>query len=171
MATIKVQIDDNPARIIGAENATTVSVKVVDGCDWQTPAVYASAYLRDGDTLIEHRGWEFPLVSPRAVISITLGQTDKPDPPDVTDIMHEPLLPDDRKTLEVKAAELEQQAINLQKQLSGSPCAKGDPAMAELHVYCSFCGKSKNEVRKIIAGPAVYICDECIDVCVDVLAR
>lgn len=34
---------------------------------------------------------------------------------------------------------------------------------------CSFCGKSKDEVRRLIAGPGVYICDECIDLCADIL--
>jgi len=32
---------------------------------------------------------------------------------------------------------------------------------------CSFCGKSQNDVRKLIAGPTVYICDECIELCND----
>jgi ATP-dependent Clp protease ATP-binding subunit ClpX len=32
-------------------------------------------------------------------------------------------------------------------------------------LYCSFCGKSQQEVRKLIAGPTVFICDECIDLC------
>jgi ATP-dependent protease Clp ATPase subunit len=32
-------------------------------------------------------------------------------------------------------------------------------------LVCSFCGKSQDEVRKLIAGPTVYICDECIDLC------
>src|SRR4249920_951059 len=35
---------------------------------------------------------------------------------------------------------------------------------------CSFCGKSQNDVRKLIAGPTVYICDECIDLCNDIIA-
>jgi hypothetical protein len=35
---------------------------------------------------------------------------------------------------------------------------------------CSFCGKGQREVRKLIAGPQVYICDECIGLCVDILA-
>ncbi len=35
--------------------------------------------------------------------------------------------------------------------------------------YCSFCGKSQHEVKKLIAGPNVYICDECIDLCVDIV--
>ena len=36
---------------------------------------------------------------------------------------------------------------------------------------CSFCGKSQNEVRKLIAGPTVYICDECIELCNDIIAE
>ena len=36
-------------------------------------------------------------------------------------------------------------------------------------LYCSFCGKSQHEVRRLIAGPAVYICDECVDLCVDIV--
>ena len=34
---------------------------------------------------------------------------------------------------------------------------------------CSFCGKSQKQVKKLIAGPGVYICDECIDLCNDCL--
>src|SRR6516165_3561303 len=34
-------------------------------------------------------------------------------------------------------------------------------------LYCSFCGKSQHEVRKLIAGPTVYICDGCVELCVD----
>jgi hypothetical protein len=34
---------------------------------------------------------------------------------------------------------------------------------------CSFCGKTQDEVRKLIAGPKVYICDECIDLCNDII--
>jgi len=36
-------------------------------------------------------------------------------------------------------------------------------------LYCSFCGKSQHEVRKMIAGPSVYICDECVDLCNDII--
>ena len=32
-------------------------------------------------------------------------------------------------------------------------------------LYCSFCGKSQHEVRKLIAGPTVFICDECVELC------
>jgi len=36
-------------------------------------------------------------------------------------------------------------------------------------LYCSFCGKSQHEVRKLIAGPSVFICDECIELCNDII--
>ncbi len=36
-------------------------------------------------------------------------------------------------------------------------------------LYCSFCGKSQDEVRKLIAGPSVFVCDECIDLCNDII--
>ena len=34
---------------------------------------------------------------------------------------------------------------------------------------CSFCNKTQNEVRKLIAGPKVHICEECVDLCIDIL--
>ncbi len=36
---------------------------------------------------------------------------------------------------------------------------------------CSFCNKTQNEVKKLIAGPGVYICDECIELCNDIIAE
>lgn len=36
-------------------------------------------------------------------------------------------------------------------------------------LYCSFCGKSQHEVRKLIAGPTVFICDECVELCTDII--
>ncbi len=46
---------------------------------------------------------------------------------------------------------------------------KGDDKTKDL--VCSFCGKGQEEVRKLIAGPTVYICDECIDLCNDIIAE
>ena len=39
------------------------------------------------------------------------------------------------------------------------------------NLACSFCGKSQKEVKKLIAGPTVYICDECIELCNDIIAE
>ena len=38
-------------------------------------------------------------------------------------------------------------------------------------LYCSFCGKSQHEVRKLIAGPTVFICDECVELCMDIVGE
>jgi ATP-dependent Clp protease ATP-binding subunit ClpX len=44
-----------------------------------------------------------------------------------------------------------------------------DKTSGEKLLYCSFCGKSQHEVRKLIAGPSVFICDECIELCNDII--
>src|SRR5438105_2731212 len=44
-----------------------------------------------------------------------------------------------------------------------------DKGTGEKLLYCSFCGKSQHEVRKLIAGPSVFICDECIELCNDII--
>jgi len=49
---------------------------------------------------------------------------------------------------------------------SGS--AVGRP-IEEKVLYCSFCGKNQHEVSKLVAGPAVFICDECVDLCTDIV--
>ena len=41
---------------------------------------------------------------------------------------------------------------------------------SEKKICCSFCGKLQGEVKRLIAGPGVYICDECIDVCYDLIS-
>ena len=46
---------------------------------------------------------------------------------------------------------------------------KGKGSKESKILYCSFCGKGQNEVRKLIAGPSVYICDECVDLCNNII--
>ena len=50
--------------------------------------------------------------------------------------------------------------------MSGSNHGKNDEGKL---LYCSFCGKSQHEVRKLIAGPSVFICDECVELCNDII--
>ena len=51
--------------------------------------------------------------------------------------------------------------------MSDEQNGKGDDGGKLL--YCSFCGKSQHEVRKLIAGPSVFICDECVELCNDII--
>lgn len=46
---------------------------------------------------------------------------------------------------------------------------KSDGQESKSTLYCSFCGKSQHEVRKLIAGPTVFICDECVELCLDII--
>jgi ATP-dependent Clp protease ATP-binding subunit ClpX len=41
----------------------------------------------------------------------------------------------------------------------------------EKPLHCTFCGKSQHEVRKLIAGPTVFICDECVELCMDIVGE
>ncbi len=50
--------------------------------------------------------------------------------------------------------------------MSDGKNSKGD---GDRLLYCSFCGKSQHEVRKLIAGPSVFICDECVELCNDII--
>ena len=47
--------------------------------------------------------------------------------------------------------------------------SKSGTTDAKNTLYCSFCGKSQHEVRKLIAGPTVFICDECVELCMDII--
>ena len=47
--------------------------------------------------------------------------------------------------------------------------SKGGSGDGKNTLYCSFCGKSQHEVRKLIAGPTVFICDECVELCMDII--
>ncbi len=47
--------------------------------------------------------------------------------------------------------------------------SKSDSGDSKNTLYCSFCGKSQHEVRKLIAGPTVFICDECVELCMDII--
>ena len=39
------------------------------------------------------------------------------------------------------------------------------------HLKCSFCGKTQEQVRKLVAGPGLYICDECIEICTEIIVE
>ena len=66
--------------------------------------------------------------------------------------------------------------MNLGVLFAGARRPDGDAVMSKAGgneckstLYCSFCGKSQHEVRKLIAGPTVFICDECVELCMDII--
>src|ERR1700723_2442980 len=54
---------------------------------------------------------------------------------------------------------------------SGSEMSKIGGSDTKNPLYCSFCGKSQHEVRKLIAGPTVFICNECVELCLDIIGE
>jgi ClpX C4-type zinc finger/Glyoxalase superfamily protein len=60
-------------------------------------------------------------------------------------------------------------SARIDSQNSNAAACPQNQTPQEKLLYCSFCGKSQHDVQKLVAGPAVFICDECIDLCVDIV--
>src|SRR5512146_280928 len=69
---------------------------------------------------------------------------------------------------EEKVSQSEEQLRGLTARRS-SEMSKGGVSDSKNTLYCSFCGKSQHEVRKLIAGPTVFVCDECVELCMDII--
>jgi ClpX C4-type zinc finger/Glyoxalase superfamily protein len=67
----------------------------------------------------------------------------------------------------ILAARIEAARLRAQEDMASS-AGTGDSAAGKT-LYCSFCGKSQHDVRKLIAGPAVFICDECVALCTGII--
>src|SRR5262249_54099790 len=67
----------------------------------------------------------------------------------------------------ILAAKIEAARLRAQED-PASPAVARDSAASKT-LYCSFCGKSQHDVAKLIAGPAVFICDECVGLCTDIV--
>src|SRR5664279_3702150 len=61
------------------------------------------------------------------------------------------------------------QSRNWRAESLGEPMSKASGGESKNTLYCSFCGKSQHEVRKLIAGPTVFICDECVELCMEII--
>jgi len=59
--------------------------------------------------------------------------------------------------------------VNFTKSRAIETMSKTDKTDSKNTLYCSFCGKSQHEVRKLIAGPNVFICNECVELCMDII--
>src|SRR3981189_2856530 len=59
--------------------------------------------------------------------------------------------------------------LALRREATESGMTKTGGGDSKNTLYCSFCGKSQHEVRKLIAGPTVFICDECVELSMDII--
>jgi len=178
MPRIRVRTPDGE-RVVGTRNCSTLTIKLVAHAQRSTLRLSADAQLAGGDNVIEHWSWDFPEMSDRATISLASEPGDDPldlfyDPPDASHSPKIPIRAGAEKSLgEIQAVERELEQLENQLIALG---AEGIPRRFHLRrykagtLYCSFCGKSLEEVQKLVAGPAVYICDECIQIASDITA-
>jgi ATP-dependent Clp protease ATP-binding subunit ClpX len=69
----------------------------------------------------------------------------------------------------INAKDARQPHIGVNRGSEKTSMTKAAGTDAKSTLYCSFCGKSQHEVRKLIAGPTVFICDECVELCMDII--
>ncbi len=69
----------------------------------------------------------------------------------------------------ILSAKIDAAGIDASRSRPGSAAGPQDRAPQDKLLHCSFCGKTQHEVRKLIAGPAVFICDACVDLCIDIV--
>jgi hypothetical protein len=128
--------------------------------------------LLGGNAVIEHWAWEFSELPDNATIELVSEPASGPavryDPPDTSRTPRAPILPEVKAQSreDIEAVERELKAIeNELRAVAGARRVAGPAG-----VYCSFCGKDQEEARKLVAGPAVFICDECIRIASDIIA-
>jgi hypothetical protein len=162
----------NGERIVGTPNCSTLTIRLDAQAQRSSLQLRADAQLIGGNAVIEHWVWEFAELLDNATIELMSEPVSGPgvryDPPDASHAPRVPILPEAkaRAREDIEAVERELKAI--ENELRAVAGAKRAPAPASL--YCSFCGKDQEEVRKLVAGPAVFICDECIQLANDIIA-
>ena len=183
MPRIRIRTSEGE-RVIGTSNCSVLSVELVTLAQRHTLQLRADAKLIAGDSVLEHVSWSWPELPDTTTVELISEPSASPfaayDPPDS---MHQPTAAPSLTPAQQRAAELDYQAAQRELQeavkqleaISGCPAPMAVPGAGVTQdsppsAYCSFCGKSQAEVRKLVAGPAVYICDECVQIANQMLA-
>src|SRR5688572_26860656 len=145
-------------RIVGTPNCSSLTIRLDAHAQRSSLQLRADAQLIVGNAVIEHWSWDFPEFSDKATIELVsepaAGPAVRYDPPDASHTPRVPVLPHSRaqSLAEIQTVESELKAIEAElKAVAGAQ----RPQMPS--VYCSFCGKDQEDVRKLVAGPAVFI--------------
>ncbi len=182
MPRIRIRTSDGD-RIVGTPNCSTLTIRLVAHAQRSSLQLRADAQLIGGNTVIEHWSWEFPELSDTGAIELIsepgAGPAATYDPPDASHSPSVPVLPDARGQSLAEIQAVEKELKELQAQLSAIGGAKirpprssqlSHPSADSPTLYCSFCGKGQDEVRKLVAGPSVFICDECVHIANEIMA-
>jgi ClpX C4-type zinc finger len=159
-------------RIVGTPNCSTLTIRLDARAQRSSLQLRADAQLIGGNAVIEHWSWEFAELPDKTTIELVSEPASGPgvryDPPDSSRGPRTSILPKAEAASREEIEAVERDLKALENDLRAIAGAKYTPARASL--YCSFCGKSQEEVRKLVAGPAVFICDECIQIANDIIA-
>ena len=172
MPRIRIRTPDGE-RIVGTPNCSTLTIRLDAQAQRSSLQLRADAQLIGANAVIEHWAWEFAELPDDATIELVSEPASGPavryDPPDTSRSPRAPIVPEVKAQSreEIEAVERELKAIeNELRAVAGARRTR-----APTGVYCSFCGKDQEEVRKLVAGPAVFICDECIQIANDIIAE
>jgi len=162
-------VDDSEPVVAGMEGQTSIALRLNHDTYADKVELMVNSYETQHNTVKRHHEWRFDsfrlnskvlveLIDPTTPTNPTKinGKTPSPSHDEIVD-MEEHL-----RILQARIRELDpfiQGAINKNGRISPE------------ELFCSFCGKEKCEVFKLIKGPSVLICNECVEVCIDILVE
>jgi len=179
---IRIRTPDGE-RIVGTPNCSTLTIRVDAYAQRSTLQLRADAQLTGGGSVIEHWSWDFAELPDRTTIELVsepqVGPAVRYDPPDASLSPKVPVLPEPEGQSLAEIQAVEKELKDLEAQLRAIGGARVGPSKRRTSsqrsdapsIYCSFCGKSHEEVRKLVAGPSVFICDECVQIANDIMAE
>jgi hypothetical protein len=155
MIVFEVAANEHVVRA-GAPDQTSLSLRLNGGDGFPSPQLSISAFRVTSERLEKHYRWEFGPLALGDQVTIRLLDEGAADPPSSVDDTSKPdLTRDEKALLRHETAKVKRLNEALQRSIAE---ATQDPTT----MYCSFCGRSQHEAKQLIAGPAVFICDECV---------
>jgi hypothetical protein len=161
MLGLKVTVNGKVVCVAAVPASSQLQSTVVLGGSFAKPELSVNGYIEKETPITEHLEWGKQHLKAGDTISIELVETERPDKPVASSTF------DGSASVEEMNKRIEEDIakLRLRVELEGKEAVMAPPK----GTFCSFCGKEKGEVTKMVAGPAVFICNECISICNDIL--
>ena len=168
MILYEVTVNGEQTTRTGAPDQSSMSLRLTSADVFPAPNLSVSAFKVEGEKLKKHYQWDFPNIEVGDEVTIRVLSEGDPDQPTRVDDSRPLHTPDERAMMKYEIVKLKRLNADREKALERSSSAGGSDDDSQVTLYCSFCGLSQHEVKKLIAGPAVFICNECVDACVEI---
>ena len=163
MPRIRVRTTPGGERVVGTRNCSTLTITLVAYAQRSTLQLRADAKLFGGEATLEHWVWEFPELQQPTHIELVSEPGHTFDPPDKSEMASAITpVPAQPEATEIRAIE---------EELKHAEASLRKIRYLKAHESCSFCGRGKDQVSHMIAGPSGMICDACIGACSELLSR